>query len=99
MVDDPELLELVEMEVRELLSKYEFPGDDVPVVPVSALKALDGDEEQVRTLASACLALGDDPAHARDRYPRCEHQSARQLCSRFAGEGVCDETRLCRLGG
>src|SRR6266487_1182582 len=45
MVDDPELLELVEMEVRELLSKYEFPGDDIPVVQVSALKALEGDEE------------------------------------------------------
>src|SRR5213596_726359 len=45
MVDDPELLELVEMEVRELLSKYEFPGDDVPVVQVSALKALEGDPE------------------------------------------------------
>jgi elongation factor Tu len=45
MVDDPELLELVEMEVRELLSKYEFPGDDTPIIPVSALKALEGDEE------------------------------------------------------
>jgi elongation factor Tu len=45
MVDDPELLELVEMEVRELLTKYEFPGDDVPVVAVSALKALEGDAE------------------------------------------------------
>ena len=45
MVDDPELLELVEMEVRELLSKYEFPGDDIPVVQVSALKALEGDAE------------------------------------------------------
>ncbi len=45
MVDDEELLELVELEVRELLSKYEFPGDDVPVVRVSALKALEGDEE------------------------------------------------------
>src|SRR5467141_1277330 len=45
MVDDPELLELVEMEVRELLSKYEFPGDDIPVVQVSALKALEGDPE------------------------------------------------------
>jgi elongation factor Tu len=44
MVDDEELLELVELEVRELLSEYEFPGDDVPVVQVSALKALDGDE-------------------------------------------------------
>src|SRR5947208_893704 len=44
-VDDPELLELVEMEVRELLSKYEFPGDDIPVIQVSALKALEGDAE------------------------------------------------------
>jgi elongation factor Tu len=44
MVDDEELLELVELEARELLSEYEFPGDDVPVVHVSALKALDGDE-------------------------------------------------------
>jgi elongation factor Tu len=45
MVDDPELLELVEMEVRELLSEYDFPGDDIPVVPVSALKALEGDAD------------------------------------------------------
>jgi len=44
MVDDPELLELVELEVRELLSSYEFPGDDIPVVKGSALKALEGDE-------------------------------------------------------
>ena len=45
MVDDPELLELVELEVRELLTKYEFPGDDIPVIQVSALKALEGDAE------------------------------------------------------
>ena len=45
MVDDEELLELVEMEARELLSEYEFPGDDCPVVHVSALKALEGDSE------------------------------------------------------
>ncbi len=45
-VDDPELLELVEMEVRELLSKYEFPGDDIPIIAGSALKALEGDKEQ-----------------------------------------------------
>src|SRR5919205_187048 len=43
MVDDPELLDLVELEVRELLSSYEFPGDDVPVVQVSALKAVNGE--------------------------------------------------------
>ena len=45
LVDDEELLELVEMEVRELLSEYEFPGDDAPVIQVSALKALEGDSE------------------------------------------------------
>ncbi|WP_294521631.1 elongation factor Tu [uncultured Anaerovibrio sp.] len=49
-VDDPELLELVEMEVRELLSSYEFPGDDIPVVAGSALKALEGDEEQKKNI-------------------------------------------------
>src|SRR3989442_5271794 len=45
MVDDPELLELVEVEVRDLLSEYDFPGDDIPFVTGSALKALAGDEE------------------------------------------------------
>src|ERR1051326_1397264 len=45
MVDDEELLELVEMEVRDLLSEYDFPGDDIPVVRGSALKALEGDKE------------------------------------------------------
>src|SRR5881409_3276730 len=45
MVDDPELLELVEVEVRDLLSEYEFPGDDIPFITGSALKALEGDEE------------------------------------------------------
>ena len=44
MVDDKELLELVELEVRELLSKYDFPGDDTPIVIGSALKALEGDK-------------------------------------------------------
>jgi len=44
-VDDPELLELVELEVRELLKSYKFPGDDVPVVRVSALGALNGEEK------------------------------------------------------
>jgi elongation factor Tu len=47
MVDDAELLELVEMEVRELLSKYEFPGDDVPIIKGSALKALEGDKGEL----------------------------------------------------
>ncbi|WP_019023145.1 MULTISPECIES: elongation factor Tu, partial [unclassified Thioalkalivibrio] len=47
MVDDPELLELVEMEVRDLLSSYDFPGDDTPVITGSALKALEGDDSEV----------------------------------------------------
>jgi elongation factor Tu len=57
MVDDEEILELVELEVRELLTTYEFPGDDVPVVRVSALKALEGDAEwgaKVAELLDAC---------------------------------------------
>src|SRR6202007_1405179 len=50
MVDDAELLELVELEVRELLSQYEFPGDDIPVVKVSALGALNGEEKWEKTV-------------------------------------------------
>src|SRR5687767_8053910 len=56
-VDDPELLDLVELEVRELLSSYEFPGDDVPIVRLSALRALEGDEEakgKILELLEAC---------------------------------------------
>src|SRR3979411_287788 len=49
-VDDEELLELIELEVRELLSRYEFPGDDIPVVRVSALKALQGDAKWEKTV-------------------------------------------------
>jgi len=48
MVDDPELLDLVELEVRELLSQYEFPGDDIPIVRVSALKAMEGDADSTQ---------------------------------------------------
>jgi elongation factor Tu len=57
MVDDPELLELVEMEVRELLSRYEFPGEDIPIVQVSALKALEGDEEWVSKILELMEAV------------------------------------------
>src|SRR4026207_2321907 len=56
MVDDPELLELVELEVRELLSKYEFPGDDIPIIQVSALKALEGDKGELGTKSIMKLA-------------------------------------------
>jgi elongation factor Tu len=57
MVDDEELLDLVELEVRELLSEYEFPGDDVPVVKVSALKALEGDEVAVNQVLELMTAV------------------------------------------
>ena len=58
-VDDPELLELVEMEVRELLSSYDFPGDDIPVVAGSALKALEGDAEQQKKILELMDAVDE----------------------------------------
>ncbi|WP_066189198.1 MULTISPECIES: elongation factor Tu [Gracilibacillus] len=59
MVDDEELLELVEMEVRDLLSEYDFPGDDVPVIKGSALKALEGDEEYVNAILELMDAVDE----------------------------------------
>jgi elongation factor Tu len=70
MVDDPELLELVEMEVRELLSEYSFPGDDIPVVQVSALKALEGDTDaagQVIELMDAVDSYVPEPERDLDK--------------------------------
>jgi elongation factor Tu len=70
MVDDPELIELVEMEVRELLSRYEFPGDDIPIVQVSALKALEGDAEwegKIVELMEAVDSYIPEPTRALDR--------------------------------
>ncbi len=58
-VDDAELLDLVEMEVRELLSQYEFPGDDIPIVKGSALKALEGDGEQQDNIKALMDAVDD----------------------------------------
>ena len=58
-VDDPELLELVELEVRELLTKYDFPGDDIPVVLGSALNALDGDETAEKDIDKLMAAVDD----------------------------------------
>src|SRR6201987_3246057 len=57
LVDDPELLDLVELEVRELLSKYQFPGDDVPVIRGAALKAIEGDEEAQKAVFELAAAL------------------------------------------
>jgi len=59
MVDDPELLELVEMEVRELLSSYDFPGDDIPIVKGSATKALAGDPEFEKAIVQLMQAVDD----------------------------------------
>ncbi len=59
MVDDPELLELVEMEVRELLSSYDFPGDDIPIVKGSATKALAGDAEYEKAIVQLMQAVDD----------------------------------------
>ena len=72
MVDDAELLELVEMEIRELLSKYDFPGDDTPIVVGSALKALEGDqsdigEPSIMKLAEALDSYIPEPERAIDR--------------------------------
>ena len=59
MVDDPELLELVELEIRELLSKYEFPGDDVPIIKGSALQAMEGKDEGVKAILSLMKTVDD----------------------------------------
>jgi len=57
IVDDPELLELVEMEVRDLLNEYEFPGDDIPIIPGSALKALEGDPAEAENIMKLMEAI------------------------------------------
>jgi elongation factor Tu len=70
MVDDPELLDLVELEVRELLSSYEFPGDEVPVITGSALKALEGDADavaKIEELMAACDASIPQPTRDVDK--------------------------------
>jgi elongation factor Tu len=70
MVDDPELLELVEVEVRDLLSEYEFPGDDIPVVSGSALRALEGDqqyEEKIVELAETLDTYIPEPVRDLDK--------------------------------
>jgi elongation factor Tu len=70
MVDDEELLELVELEVRELLSEYEYPGDDLPVVRCSALGALNGDDgaaEMIQELMEACDTAVPEPVRETDK--------------------------------
>src|SRR5207249_10228824 len=70
LVDDPEILDLVELEVRELLSAQEFPGDDAPVIRGSALKALEGDEENekaILSLVEACDTHIPEPVRDVDK--------------------------------
>ena len=66
MVDDEELVELVEMEVRELLSEYDFPGDDIPVIAGSALKALEGDEKYAEIIMDLMAEVDKIPLPERD---------------------------------
>src|SRR5439155_15412718 len=72
MLDDPELRELVEMEVRDLLKKYEFPGDKIPIIPGSALKALEGDtgpmgEQSIMKLMEALDTYIPTPQRATEK--------------------------------
>src|SRR5699024_7936946 len=90
MVDDEELIELVEMEVRELLDNYDFPGDDTPIIKGSALKALEGDEgpngkQAIIKLAEALDSYIPTPERAIDGaflMPRSEEHTS-ELQSRF----------------
>ena len=80
MVDDEEILELVELEVRELLSEYEFPGDDLPVVRVSALKALEGDKEWGDKLLELMAAVDESiPEPTRDDREAVPHADRGRL--------------------
>ena len=70
MVKDPELIELVEVEIRELLTKYEFPGDDTPIIRGSALKAVEGDAAEIENLKTLLKALDEwipDPKRETDK--------------------------------
>ena len=82
MLDDEELLELVELEVRELLSRYGYPGDDTPIVRVSGLKAIEGDADAVAGVLKLVEAMDDwipVPARVTDRpfLLPIEHQGSR----------------------
>jgi len=90
MVDDKELLELVEMEVRELLSVYKFPGDKTPIVIGSALKALEGDQSEIGVKSVVKLV------EEMDRYILCP---SAKWTSRFDAGGGCVLDLRARHGG
>src|SRR5213595_97198 len=87
MVDDEELLELVELEVRELLSEYGFPGDDTPIVRVSALKALEGDAEDPRAHGGRRLVRPRARARHGQALPHADRGRVHDLRSRHRRHG------------
>ncbi|AGP99194.1 elongation factor Tu [Alteromonas mediterranea UM7] len=92
MVDDEELLELVEMEVRELLNEYEFPGDDLPVIQGSALKALEGDaewEKKIIELGEALDSYIPEPERAIDKPFIFQLKSILNLRPWYCCNGSC----------
>jgi hypothetical protein len=96
MVDDEELLELVEMEVRELLDSYEFPGDDTPIITGSALKALEGTtRERDRQAGDRQAGGGDGRVHSGagarggQAVPDADRGRVLDLGSRHGGDGSC----------
>ena len=95
MVDDPELVELVELEVRELLSKYEFPGDDCPIIVGSAVKALEGDQSEIGEpailkLMEAVDAFIPTPARDVDKPFLMPVEDTMTITGRgYGGDGAC----------
>jgi elongation factor Tu len=102
MVDDAELLDLVELEVRELLSSYEYPGDEVPVIQVSALKALEGDEQamsKIDELLSAVDTYVPEPTRDVDKPFRMAIEDVFSITGRgTVVTGRVEQGRLKKMG-
>src|SRR5699024_9072379 len=95
MVDDEELLELVEMEVRDLLSEYDFPGDDVPVISGSALKALEVDDEYEQKILELMQAV-DEFIPTPERYSDKPFMMPVEDVFSFTGRGTVATGRVER---
>src|SRR5207245_9559072 len=100
MVEDPELLELVELEVRELLKSYQFPGDKIPVIKGSALQALNGDAKWEKTIEEMMDAVDKNvPLPVRDVDRQCAMRLG-DICSISGrGRGVAEMGDGGRVGG
>jgi elongation factor Tu len=101
MVDDPELLELVEVEIRELLSEYEFPGDDIPFVTGSALKALEGDAEYAEKIVELAAALDSyipEPVRDLDKPFLMPVEDVFSITGRGAGASGRHESGIVKIG-